>query len=201
MPTTTDDFVTEEAYLVAEPQSEYKSEYRRGRVVAMAGASDAHMQISSNIHGELYVRLKGSPCRVFTNDVRVRASEGKYYTYPDVAVVCGKVAFRPPIDTLENPTLIIEVLSPSTEAYDRGEKFEAYKTIPTLREYVLVRQDRVHVERFVRQTNGAWVVSAVDSLDAEIAFEALGCQVPVKDVYAGVTFLPADNRRPTPGTR
>ena len=138
---------TPEEYIVRERKAQFKSEYLSGRIVAMSGASRAHNLITRNISGELYVQLKGRTCESYTNDMRVRIPSPMSYTYPDVVVVCDEPRFEDDVfDTLLNPTVLVEVLSPSTEAYDRDRKFSRYRQIASLQEYILVSQDKFCVE-------------------------------------------------------
>lgn len=178
------DISTEEEYLVREPQAEYRSEFRDGRVVAMSGPSIAHGRIVVNLIREIDGQLKGRPCATYPSDTRIKVAAAKVYTYPDLSVVCGKaVADTKDPWAIVNPTLIVEVLSPSTEAYDRGEKFAFYKKIESLREYVLVSQNRIQVERFSRQENGQWDAVKYVSLDDSFDLPAIGCRVSLRDVY------------------
>lgn len=173
-------------YLARERVAETKSEYRYGRIVAMTGASLNHNRIALNLGGELRQQLRGSPCEAFTNDLRVRVSQTGLYTYPDVAVTCGEILYLDEhVDTLLNPVVLIEVLSPSTEAYDRGEKFEHYKRLDSLREYILVAQDKVHVERYVHQGD-QWVMSELSALDDVLQIDAINCSVRLGDIYERV---------------
>jgi Uma2 family endonuclease len=191
--------LTPEQYLEIERAAEFKSEYYNGRMYAMSGASRTHVLVTSNLTRELGNALKGGPCLVYASDLRV--STGKLYTYPDVAVVCGKETFSDNRqDTLVNPTVIVEVLSPSTEAYDRGLKFSLYWSIESLREYVLVWQARPQVEVFRRQAGGTWLMEASVGLDARCRFESLGCELPLAEIYANVTFEPPEtpSERPSP---
>ncbi|MGH8057365.1 MAG: Uma2 family endonuclease, partial [Candidatus Entotheonellia bacterium] len=135
----------------------YKSEYVRGEVFAMAGASPTHVLMVSNIVAALHGQLRHRPCTVYSTDLRVKVQASGLYTYPDVVVVCGDLQFDDDHqDTLLNPILIIEVLSESTKDYDRGGKFAQYRKIPSFAEYVLVAQDECHVEHFVKQAHGGW---------------------------------------------
>ena len=185
------EFISEDQYLVREPEAEYKSEYRQGRMVAMSGASRAHGRIASNIHGEFHGLLKGTPCQAFTSDTRVRVAAARFYTYPDVSVVCGTPVFDDPKrGTLLNPTLLVEVLSPATEAYDRGEKFGHYKRLDSLREYVLVRQDRVCVEIFRRGVGNQWEGGIHTHANDIVSFSSVGVHMPLRDIYDRVSFPP-----------
>ena len=145
--------MTAQEYLERERLAETKSEYYRGEVFAMTGASLQHVTIAINVAGELRSSLKGKPCAVYPADLRLGIGATGLYTYPDVMVICGKPAvIDAHVDTVTNPVVIIEVLSPSTEGYDRGRKFESYRAIPSLMEYLAVSQHRMHVEIHTRQT-------------------------------------------------
>ncbi len=183
-------YLTEEEYLAIERQAEYKSEYYEGEMFALAGASIKHNYIVANLLAGLHSALRGKPCSVFSSDLRVKVQASGLYTYPDVVVVCGELItddkYR---DTVLNPILIIEVLSESTEAYDRGKKFEKYRLIPELREYVLVAQDRPHVEVFTRSDATArWVLSEATGADAAIELLSIECTLPLADIYSKVEF-------------
>lgn len=181
--------LSEAEYLTFERTAEGKHEYRRGEVVALAGGSPAHNWITLNIGAELRTRLRGRDCAPFVSDQRVRFSAAGLYAYPDAVVVCGGARFDERYgDTLLNPTVIFEVLSPSTEAYDRGDKFRAYRTLETLREYVLVSQTGPRIEQFTRQENGLWLLREVESLDATLELAALDCALPLREVYERVAF-------------
>ncbi|HEX6367511.1 MAG TPA: Uma2 family endonuclease [Longimicrobium sp.] len=181
-------YYTPEEYLALERHAEFKSEYIDGQIVAMTGASAPHNLIAGSVLAELRMRFRGRPCRAFIGDMRVQIEGGRRYTYPDVVAVCGEPKFLDGVlDTLENPTLIVEVLSPSTEAYDRGEKFTHYRAIETLQEYVLVAQDRVMVERFVRHGE-FWMFSAFGDLDEAVELTSVACTIPLREIYENVEF-------------
>lgn len=175
--------VTPEEYLARERRAEHKSEYVNGRVYAMTGASREHNLLALNVAAGLHARLRGRPCETYAADMRVHVPSTGMYTYPDVVALCGtpEIEDGHP-DTLLNPAVIVEVLSSSTEAYDRGEKFAQYRAIPSLREYVLVAQGRVRVEHFARHDLG-WFLTALDSLDATLELPAVGCSLPLREVY------------------
>jgi Uma2 family endonuclease len=180
---------SDEEYLAIERASDTKSEYLDGILYAMGGASARHVQIAGNVAGELRNQLRDKPCLVYSTDLRVRVSRAGLYTYPDVVVVCGDPNFvDDELDTLTNPLLIVEVLSDSTENYDRGEKFERYRTNTSFREYLLVAQERVHVERFVRQDDGTWVLYETNSLDDVLELVSVGCSLAVAEIYLKVSF-------------
>ncbi|MCG6942063.1 MAG: Uma2 family endonuclease [Thiohalocapsa sp.] len=177
-------------YLAAERECvDQRHEYLDGEVFAMTGASWEHNLITANLVGELHAALKGHPCRVLTNDLRVYAADANAGTYPDVAVLCGAPEFYDQRrDTLINPTLLIEVLSPSTEGYDRGGKFASYRTLPSLRQYVLVAQDRQAIDVFTRETDQRWVMTSYTAADRNVVFDVIDCTIAMTDLYAGVEF-------------
>lgn len=174
---------TPEEYLSLERSASIKSEFHDGQIYAVTGASRAHNLITVNIAGELRRQLKGRPCEAYINDMRVKAAKANSYHYPDIAVVCGTPEFEDTqVDTLLNPTLLIEVLSPSTEAYDRGGKFAHYRKIASLREYLLVTQDQPGIERYLRQGE-VWILSESQGLDASVSLESIACQLSLREVY------------------
>lgn len=188
-------YLTPEEYLAVERRNEYKSEYIGGEMVAMTGASRRHNIIGVNITASLDRQLASRPCEIYANDMRVRiASRREYaYAYPDVVVVCGEPQFEDDhLDTLLNLTLLIEVLSESTERYDRGKKFSFYRTIESLAEYVLVAQDEHRVERYVRQPDGRWLLSDHRSLEDVVELASVRCALALRDVYKKVSLPPSD---------
>jgi Uma2 family endonuclease len=184
-------YITPEAYLEAELAAETKHGYYGGQVFAMAGASLEHNQVTRNIGGQLYPQLRGGPCQFFLGDLRVKVEETGLYTYPDVVAVCGEIR-RDPLnrDTLTNPTLIIEVLSPSTEDYDRGRKFMQYRKIESLKEYILVSQDKPWVEHFTRQPDGRWILAEVGGMEDSLKLSSVGAEIQLSDIYENVEFAP-----------
>jgi Uma2 family endonuclease len=175
-------------YLEQERKAETKSEYHGGIVVAMAGASWEHNLITGNLERRLGNQLEDTSCVVVSKDQRVRVPECNRYYYPDVVVVCNPPEFEDAeVDTLLNPTLIIEVLSESTEAKDRGEKLICYQTVESLNAYVLVNQAQPLIEIYRRQENG-WLYSVVRGLESTLSLETIGCELRLADVYAGVAF-------------
>lgn len=176
-----------EEYLALERQSDTRNEYLNGETFAMTGASRHHNRISLNVAEALDRQLAERGCEVFVSDMRVRVSASNLFTYPDVVVACGKPEYADAeTDTLLNPTLIVEVLSPSTERYDRGAKFESYRTLPSLAEYLLIAQDRVHVEHYVRQGGGAWLLTETDLMEGELDLPSLGCRLELAEIYRRV---------------
>jgi Uma2 family endonuclease len=192
-------YYTPEEYLALERHSEFKSEYIDGRIVAMTGASAPHNRIAGGVYAELRARFRDRSCEAFIGDVRVQVERNRRYTYPDVVAVCEEPEYLDGVlDTLTNPALIVEVLSPSTEAYDRGEKFQHYRTIETLQEYVLVAQDQPLVERFVRHAE-FWQLGTVSGLDASLELTSVGCTIPLREIYENVEF-PAPSGASDPET-
>jgi Uma2 family endonuclease len=183
--------ITPEQYLEIERAAETKSEYYNGQMYAMSGGSYRHAQVIGNVTGELWTRLKGQPCSVTPSDMRARTSPSGLYTYPDVMVICGEPIFADGrSDTVLNPTLMIEVLSPSTESKDRGFKFAQYRRIESLREYVLISQDEARVECFVRQPTGQWLLAEFVGLDAICHLESVDCDLPLSEIYYRVEVGP-----------
>ncbi|MBZ0283022.1 MAG: Uma2 family endonuclease [Anaerolineae bacterium] len=181
-------FITPEEYLKAERASETKHEYYDGEIFAMAGASENHILIVGNTFASLHSQLRKRPCKAYANDMRTRSVGKKFYAYPDIVIVCGTPQFEDKeLDTLLNPTVIIEVLSPSTEKYDRGEKFWQYRKLDSLQEYVLISQDKTHIEYYVRRAGG-WVLHDVIGLEAQFTLESIDCTLTLADVYEKVIF-------------
>lgn len=180
-------FITPEQYLEIERKAEYKSEYCNGEMFAMSGARAPHNSLIWNFVAALAGQLRGGPCRGYPNDMRVQVSATGLYTYPDVIVVCGEPQFLDETqDTLLNPTLIIEVLSPSTEAYDRGRKFEHYRSVPSLEQYVLVASDRMQIDCYTRQPGGQWLLTSAGKPEELLTLESVRCTVKLSDLYEGV---------------
>jgi Uma2 family endonuclease len=185
-------FLTPEKYLEIERAADRKSEFYEGEMFAMAGAKRAHNLLVTNAVRELSLQFRGRPCEVYPSDMRVRVRPAGPYNYPDVIAVCGEPRFLDDReDTLLNPGLLVEVLSPSTEAYDRGRKFEQYKAIESLREYLLVASDRVHADLYTRQPDGRWILTSADSLEDSLMLESVGAQLGMADLYEKVDLQPA----------
>jgi Uma2 family endonuclease len=180
--------LTEEEYLTVERRAEFRSEFHRGETFVMAGASRRHNRIVTNLVTALDNQLRKRPCNVYSNDMRVKIPDTGLFTYPNLVVTCGKEEFADDQqDTLLNPLVILEVLSDSTEAYDRGKKFEHYQNIGSLSTYVLVAQDSRRVEKYVRQEDGwAWIYTESHGADAVVEIEAITCDLKLQDVYAKV---------------
>lgn len=181
--------LTPEEYLDFERKSEERHEYFDGEIFAMSGAKRNHNVIAWNIGGELRQRLKDRNCEAYPADMRVFVPATRLYTYPDLTVVCGEPQFQDDtFDTLLNPVLLIEVLSDSTESYDRGRKFQHYRSIESLQEYILVSQTEARVEKYVRHGDGFWLLSEAVGLDSEIEFSSIECQIPLSEIYDKIDF-------------
>jgi len=181
--------MTPAEYLRIERAAEWKSEYIDGEMFAMAGASRHHVLITGNLTRELGIQLEHGPCTVYPIDLRVATDPKRHFTYPDVVVLCDPPQYiddKP--DTILNPKVIAEVLSDSTEKYDRGAKSQRYRAVPTLSEYLLVSQDRVHIELYTRQSDRGWSLHEWSDPAAEIELVSLGCRLRVAEVYAKVNF-------------
>jgi len=191
MTTVQNESLTPAEYLEIERHSEIKHEYINGRMYAMSpGVSNEHDHIVTNILRVLLTATHGRPCRVFTADMRVKVSPTGMYTYPDLSALCGEPCFEDTIvDTLLNPSIIIEVLSDTTEKYDRGEKFDHYRTIASLREYVLVAQTSMRVEHYGLQ-DGQWVFSALIAAEERLSLPSIGCEISLADIYENVELPP-----------
>lgn len=177
-------YYTPEEYLASERVADYKSEYYGGEVFAVTGASRKHNLLTINIATSLNGQLRNRPCEVYASDMRVKVSPTGLYTYPDVVVVCGEAQFEDAhVDTLLNPTLIVEVLSKSTTSYDRGEKFAHYRKLASLAEYLVVAQDKHHVEHYAKQPDGRWLLSETDDVRETIALTSINCELVLADVY------------------
>lgn len=182
--------MTELEYLIYERQAEYKSEFLNGKLFAMAGASRRHNLIVTNVVREVSLQLKGRSCESYSSDMRVHNPDTSLYSYPDVVVMCGKPEFSDEHgDILLNPTLLIEVLSPSTELYDRGAKFGHYRRLESLREYVMITQDRASIERYERQEDSRfWMLSEIEGLETSVELSSIGCTLALSEVYDKVDF-------------
>lgn len=177
---------TPDEYLAIERGAPFKSEYRDGRIFAMVGTTSRHNLITGNVHALLWTTFRGGPCRAYVADLRVRIDRGNHYVYPDVAALCEEPRFQDDVlDTLMNPALVVEVLSESTEAYDRGEKFAEYRRLDSLFEYVLIAQNHVRAERY-RRNGDVWALTAFDSTDDVLELDSVGASLPLAEIYEGV---------------
>lgn len=188
--------LTPQEYLDLERKSEIRSEYIAGEMFAMSGASRRHGLIAGNFFRELSSQLRDKACEAHKSDLRVKVSPTGMYTYPDIVALCGEPEIEDEhVDTLLNPSVIIEVLSDSTEAYDRGEKFAHYRRIDSLREYVLVSQNKIRVEHY-RRDGDEWILSEVSGPEAILHLESIDCHVPVSTIYEKVEFDPLPTATP-----
>jgi Uma2 family endonuclease len=183
--------MTEAEYLAFDRASDIKHEYYRGEVFAMSGGSPEHNMICASVGATLYAQLRGRSCKTFSSDQRIKIPHMGLYTYADFTVTGDRPAFTEG-DTLLNPTLLIEVLSPSTELYDRGRKFQHYRTIDSLREYVLIAQDQPRIERYLRQDDGTWLLTDAVGLESRIELTSIDCTLALADVYEQVNFETGD---------
>jgi Uma2 family endonuclease len=182
-------FLTPAQYLAQERAAEFKSEYINGEIFAFAEASREHNQISSNIIINLGSQILDKPCSVYSSDMKVKIAQAYKYTYPDIVTACDPQQFEDEhTDVLLNPTVIIEILSDSTEAYDRGLKFFHYQQIESLREYLLVSQKFCHVEKYERLANGIWAYSEFHDMDDAITITTLNASLLLSDIYRKVEF-------------
>jgi Uma2 family endonuclease len=179
---------TPEQYLAMERKATTRSEYINGRIYALAGASREHNLIAGNTFGELRSQLRGRACETYMSDMRVKVDTTRLYTYPDVVVVCGEPRFEDShTDTLLNPAVLIEVLSPSTEAYDRGDKFAHYRRMESLQEYVLIAQDRMRVEHYARKGE-QWLLTEFSHEDDLLDLASVGCKISLREIYDRLDF-------------
>ncbi len=182
--------LTPEEYLALEEKAETKNEYFNGEMFAMAGASIEHNRVKENLIFELRLRLEGTSCQSFSSDQRLKADPGGFYTYPDILLVCGKIE-RDPLNrnTITNPIVVFEVLSPSTEGYDRGAKFRRYQKIPSLREIVFVSQDEWAVQVCIRHPDGDWFIRTFSDPAGSFKLTSLPVEIPLTSVYQGLAEL------------
>ncbi len=183
--------LTEQEYLAIENAAAFKSEFFDGEMFAIAGALPAHNFIKDNVNYQIRKRIDGGPCLMASSDQRIKVGPTGLYTYPDIIIVCGEPELAPnDRSTIVNPRVLIEVLSPSTEHYDRTIKFDHYRTIDSAREYILVSQDQPRVERFVRGDDGRWTHDAYTGLDATLSLESVPAKdIPLADIYRDIAFL------------
>jgi Uma2 family endonuclease len=182
-------WLSPQEYLAQERLADFRSEYYRGETFAMAGGSPRHSLIKANTVAELRRAVRGGPCRVYDSDLKILVSANGLFTYPDASVICGKVELSALDDrTATNPAVLAEVLSESSEAYDRGKKFDLFSQIPSLRHYLLISQDSPAVEVRSRNVDGGWTPNAVSGLDAALDLQAIGVTISLAEIYLGVEF-------------
>lgn len=180
---------TPEEYLALERAADCKSEYLDGEIYAMAGSSPEHNTITVNLAREVSAKLKGTSCQAFSSDMKVRSKTMSLFAYPDLTVVCGEPRFHDERqDVLTNPKVIFEVLSSTTEAYDRGLKFANYQVNESFTDYVLVAQDEPRIDHYARQGENQWLLTVVVGLDAQLSLASIDCTLPLSEVYDRITF-------------
>lgn len=181
---------TDEDYLAFERSSPIRHEFHDGQLVAMSGASEAHNLICGNLFAALHGALRGHACRVFSHDMRVKPSATKSYVYPDIVIACPPITYLDDNrDTLLNPRVVIEVLSPSTESYDRSAKFDLYREASSLQQYVLISQDAARAVSYIKQSAGiAWTMMPLDRSDSMLELPEFAIQVPFAELYRDVAF-------------
>ena len=181
--------ITPQFYLDREREADFKSEYYRGEIFAMSGGSPRHSLIAANFAGAAWQSLRDKPCDVYNSDLRVKVSPSGLYTYPDASIICGELEFDDDKkDTVTNPTVLVEVLSESTESYDRGAKSSLYRDLPSLRELLLVDQKAAHVQQFIRQENGGWLLFEKTDLEESVKLDSVDIEIPLSEIYRGVQF-------------
>ena len=189
-------YYTPEEYLALEEKADYKSEYYDGLIIPMAGGTTNHNQIIGNLYSSLNFGLKRQPYRVFFSDVRLWIPETRYYKYPDIMVIAGQPEYHNNRkDTIINPQVVIEVLLGSTQAYDRDEKFKAYRTIPSFQEYVLIDQTSVAIDQYFKTGNKRWSLYEYDHEESELSFKSFDFQLPLAELYDKVELAAATEAR------
>lgn len=182
-------YYTPEEYLALEEISEFKNEYRDGEIVPMAGGTTNHNEIAGNFLANFKSTMKGKGYKIYMSDVKLWLAHYRLYTYPDVMVISGTPVYEGSGTTIvTNPLMILEVLSDSTKKHDHTNKFRMYRTIPELSEYIMVNQYEYHIEQFVKNTDGQWVLSEYESESAVLSLKSINFQIPFSDIYEGVIF-------------
>lgn len=182
-------FFSPEDYFAMEEEAEYRSEYFRGELFAMAGGTPNHNRLMLDFANLLNTGFKGRSFEAFASDLRVEIDKEKHYAYPDVAVICGEIAFAENRkDTVCNPALIAEILSDSTKDYDRGSKFLAYRNIRTFQDYVLISQNEIHIEHFSKEKEGIWRLREYVHPEEMLTVESLDISLPIREIYTRVSF-------------
>lgn len=181
--------LTEKEYLEIERKAEFKSEYYIGEMFELAGASLEHNRISKNITKSLSNQLNNKPCESFQSDLKVKEQSSGLFTYPDIVVICGEpVFYDQEKDTILNPTVLMDVLSPSTEGYDRGFKFELYRKIKSLKDYLLISQEKISIEYYTRLSDGSWNLKEYTGKSQSIEIKSIDCSLDLNEVYYNVKF-------------
>ena len=187
---------TAQEYLELEESAEYKSEYYQGEIFAMAGGSSNHNRIALNLASHLNIGLMDTKCQAFISDLRIWIASEDFFTYPDIFIVCNKIEYYPKrTDIILNPLIIIEVLSRSTEAYDRGKKFQFYRSIPSFKEYILIDQYSVHIDQFYIDSRGKWILTDYNDVKASLQFSKIDFEIPLEKIYHLVDFELAEGEQ------
>jgi Uma2 family endonuclease len=183
-------YTPDEYLALEEVAADYKSEYFRGEIYAMAGGSANHNRISGNVHAVLNNGLRSTRCETFNSDMRLMVKAHNLYTYPDTMVICGSIEFaKDRNDTVTNPTLIVEVLSPSTQDYDRGQKFEFYRALASLKDYLIIHQDQIYIEYYHKLADRQWVLTEFSDIEATLTIQSLNFEIPIRRLYERVDWL------------
>lgn len=186
-----------DVYTDLERSSGIKHEYYRGSVYAMTGASPRHNLIVANVIALLHAQLRGRSCTVYPSDLRIKVEQTGLYTYPDISVICGELHLdSAKRDTATNPTVLVEVLSPSTRDYDRGTKFQHYRTIDTLCEYMVISQELPHIEQYIRQDNDEWLLREFERPGQVVTLESISCRLDLESIYEKVVFSTLEGGQP-----
>jgi Uma2 family endonuclease len=182
-------FISIEEYLTLEEEAEVKHEYFQGETFAMAGGTIAHNQIVTNTTGELHSFLKGKPCQVFNSDQRIHIEAVSLFTYPDLSIVCGEPErWNNRNDVITNPVVVIEVLSKKTQNYDRGDKFKFYRSLPSLKEYILISSTEILIERYTKQATAFWTLKEAANPEDAFLVETIDFSCPIKELYSNVAL-------------
>lgn len=182
-------YISQEEYLERERNALVKHEYYDGEIFAMSGASANHNQVYSNLFGEIFYRLKGKGCKPYGSDLRIHIPKNTLYTYPDISIICGDMKLTDDkFDTATNPSVIIELLSQSTRNYDRIEKFSLYRDIDTLKEYILVDTQKIHIEKYIRNSDHTWQLFDHNSIQDTLTISSVNISIPIADIYVDLTF-------------
>lgn len=183
------DVFTRDEYLEMEARAECKSEFYKGEIVAMTGGSPKHSIICFNLNGELREAIRDKECSGFESNMKLEIAEADAFVYPDLMVVCGEIELaKDTMDAITNPVLVVEVLSPSTESFDRGKKFEYYRMVPSLRQYILVSQEEPMVESYYKEGESRWIYTVAKGIEQAILFQSLGCEIALKEIYRKVDW-------------
>lgn len=183
-------YISEKDYLEAERLAFEKHEYYKGEIFAMSGASIPHNKIFSNSFADIGTKLKGKKCQPFGSDLRIHIPKNTLYTYPDISIICGEIETTDDkFDTITNPSVIIEILSPSTRNYDKGEKFTLYREIDSLQEYILIDSERIMVEKFIRNADNSWQLTDYKTIEQSFSIATVSIEMQLKDIYEGVKIV------------